>query len=142
MVVFLKVFLSFYPPFNYTKFFTSISQHAGNHFDLSTRKWEAGSGYNMSVFMEDIRGSLRPLSSGGYTRYSDFLSMVILFLDCLFFVVLTWYFDHIVESNRGRNDPLLFPLKKVIEWLRKGRKNKEVIDLGIEHIKNVNFIIQ
>jgi hypothetical protein len=45
--------------------------------------------------------------------------MVILFLDCLFFVILTWYFDHVIESNRGRNDSLLFPFLKIINKFKK-----------------------
>jgi hypothetical protein len=51
LVIFLKMFLSFYPPFNYTKFFTNISQNSGNHFDLMTRKWVGGPGYDMTTFL-------------------------------------------------------------------------------------------
>jgi hypothetical protein len=44
-----------------------------------------------------------PISKDTFSRYSDLISMVILFGDALFFIILTWYFDHVVESNRGRS---------------------------------------
>jgi hypothetical protein len=56
----------------------------------------------MSVFTQTITGSLIPISKDTFSRYSDLISMVILFGDALFFIILTWYFDHVVESNRGR----------------------------------------
>lgn len=52
LISFLKGFLTLYPPFSYTKIFTNIAQYSGNHFDLNTRKWEPGSGYNMTLFKE------------------------------------------------------------------------------------------
>jgi hypothetical protein len=142
LVIFLKIFLSFYPPFNYTKFFTNISQHSGNHFDLATRKWAVGNGYNITTFAEEIRGSLRPLSTGGYTRYSDLISMVILLLDCIFYILLTWYFDHIIESNRGRNDSLFFPIKMILNLFKKSERKRMAFDIGVEHLKKANYIIQ
>jgi len=39
LIFLLKAFLTLYPPFSYTKIFTSIAQYSGNHFDLNTRKW-------------------------------------------------------------------------------------------------------
>lgn len=49
----------------------------------------------MTIFTSDEIGKL-PIGGGGYNRYSDLLSMIVLFADALFFIVLTWYFDHVV----------------------------------------------
>jgi hypothetical protein len=96
LIFLLKAFLTLYPPFSYTKIFTSITQYSGNHFNLNSRKWESGSGYNMTIFCEEKKGDLMPISPDKYTRYSDLISMFILFADALFYIVLAWYFDHVV----------------------------------------------
>ena len=104
LIIFLKTILLFYPPFSYTKIFTNISQFSGYHFSLETRKWEPGKEhYSLDVFAREITGSLKPISDGTFTRYSDLVSMVLLFVNAIFWIVLTWYFDHVVESNRGRS---------------------------------------
>lgn len=103
LVTLLKVILILYPPFSYTKIFTNVSQYSGYHFDIGTRKWEHGiKDYDLDVFASEAKGSLAPISTDTYTRYSDLISMVILLCDALLFIILTWYFDHVVESNRGR----------------------------------------
>ena len=65
----------------------------------------------MKLFSEETKGFL-PFGSGTYTRYSDAASMGILFMDAAFFIILAWYFDHVMESNRGRGDSFFFPIKK------------------------------
>ena len=37
--------------------------------------------------------------------------MGMLILNLIIFAVLTWYFDHIIEHNRGNKDDYLFFLK-------------------------------
>ena len=39
--------------------------------------------------------------------------MVALFGDVVFFIILTWYFDHVAESNRGKGESPLFPFIKI-----------------------------
>lgn len=97
LIIFLKTILLFYPPFSYTKIFTNISQFSGYHFSLETRKWEPGKeNYSLDVFTREITGSLKPISDGTFTRYSDLVSMVLLFVNAIFWIILTWYFDHVV----------------------------------------------
>lgn len=47
-------------------------------------------------------------------RYSDLTSMGVLFGDAVLFAILTWYFDNVVSSNRGRGDSPLFPIYRLI----------------------------
>ncbi len=70
--------------------------------------------YDWQVFSEDKEGLL-PFGAGEFYRYSDLLSVVVLLCDCVFFIVLTWYFDILVASNRGRGESVFFPIK----WLYK-----------------------
>jgi hypothetical protein len=107
--------------------------YSGSHFDLSTRKWEVGTGYNFTIFSKQERGSLMPISDGTFTRYSDLVSVLILLCDSVVFIVLTWYFDRVVESNRGRSDSPLFPLLAILKLFRKSSKAESVIP---EQIRN------
>lgn len=43
-----------------------------------------------------------------FSRYSDLTSMGILYADAVFFLILAWYFDNIVASNRGRGKSPIF----------------------------------
>ena len=45
--------------------------------------------------------------------------MLVLFGDCIFFLILTWYFDHVIASNRGRSEPFYFPIKRIVNLFRK-----------------------
>ena len=113
LITFLQIFLTLYPPFSYTKIFTNITNYSGYHFDMETRKWEPGvKKYSLKIFVNDSGGDL-PFGGGTYTRYSDLKSMGVLFGDALFFIILAWYFDHVVESNRGRGDSFIFPFKAI-----------------------------
>ena len=44
--------------------------------------------------------------------------MGIMFADAAFFIILTWYFDNVISSNRGRGSSPLFPIYKLIGLFR------------------------
>jgi hypothetical protein len=123
LIIFLKAVLTLYPPFSFTKIFTSIAQYSGSHFDIGARIWEKGPGYTFNDFTKTVVGSLQPMSPGGFTRYPDLVSMLVLLADGLFFIILTFYFDHVVESNRGRGESPLFPIYKITKLFSKSSNN-------------------
>jgi hypothetical protein len=41
-------------------------------------------------------------------------------------MILTWYFDHIIASNRGRADSLFFPFKKCFNLFKKPKFHRKV----------------
>ena len=45
--------------------------------------------------------------------------MLLLYADGLIFIILAWYFDHIVASNRGRASSLLFPIYYIRDLFKK-----------------------
>jgi hypothetical protein len=97
--------------------FTNITQYSGFHFSFTERRWvPADIAYSWGKYSEDIE-SVLPFGGGNYYRYSDLKSTAILFGDCLFFMVLTYYFDHVVASNRGRSEPPYFPLNRIFGCL-------------------------
>ncbi len=43
-----------------------------------------------------------------------------MFLDCIFYFVLAWYFDNVVSSNRGKDESRTFFLNKDY-WVAKDK---------------------
>ena len=41
----IKLFFSYYPPFNFTKIFNDIAYKAGTLLNVPEKKWEKGPGY-------------------------------------------------------------------------------------------------
>lgn len=79
-----------------------MTDYAGYHFDFNERIWKRGDkDYDWSVYSETTKGPLA-FGSGTFERYSDLESTIILLADCLFYILLTWYFDILIASNRGR----------------------------------------
>lgn len=74
----------------------------------------------MTTFSEATSGKL--FTGSNFNRYSDLASMGILYADAVLFMILAWYFDHIISTNRGRAEPLLFPIYKLMN-LCKSKKN-------------------
>ena len=52
------------------------------------------------------------------------LSMFILYGDVLIFMLLTWYFDNVIASNRGRGEPFYYPFNKLAKFFEKKRKHE------------------
>ena len=44
--------------------------------------------------------------------------MGIMFGDAALFLILAWYFDNIVSSNRGRGNSILYPIYDLISLFR------------------------
>ena len=51
--------------------------------------------------------------------------MIILFADCLFYLALTWYFDHVVASNRGRGESPFFPFIRLYRCFVKKKSDSQ-----------------
>jgi hypothetical protein len=81
----------------------------GNHFDFSSRMWEPGTGYNWTIFNE--RRHDKTINGGSFTMYSALNSVWLLYMNVAFYALLTWYFDIVVETNRGRGQRFYFFLQ-------------------------------
>ncbi|KAL4471570.1 hypothetical protein ABPG74_008463 [Tetrahymena malaccensis] len=98
-------FLNMYSPFQYTLIFVAISQKAGIHFDTQTSNWIHGGGYEWSYITDTIKGQERGINFEAPCPLQSFL---LLLLMSSVYGVLTWYFDHIISSNRGSSHPWYF----------------------------------
>ena len=91
---------------------------SGYHYDIEQRAWNPGPHpYNIDTFTESTSGKL--FTGDTFHRYSDLGSMGVLYADAALFIVLAWYFDHVVASNRGRGASFFFPIHAVINFFKK-----------------------
>ncbi|KAL4511800.1 hypothetical protein ABPG72_012645 [Tetrahymena utriculariae] len=98
-------FLNMYSPFQYTLIFVAISQKSGIHFDSQTSNWIRGDGYNWSYITDTINGQER---GNNFEAPCPLQSFLLLLLMSAVYGVLTWYFDHVISSNRGSSLPWYF----------------------------------
>lgn len=147
LVIFLKYFLALYPPFSYTKvpqkvtqIFAMITHYSGYHFDFTTNKWELGPGYTWANFSEKQTG--KTITKDTFEQYSALGSVGILAIDILFFMLMTWYFDNILEKNRGRSESPLFFLKASY-WRPSLKKRQKVSNIpSIDDLRNPTYNIR
>lgn len=86
-----------------------ITKFSGYHFDIVTNKWEKGPGYSWEEFGKVQDG--KTITKGDYSEYSAAASVGMLLIDVLFYILLTWYFDTVLEKNRGRSESPIFFVK-------------------------------
>jgi hypothetical protein len=142
----IKFIFELYPPFNFSKAFSDISNKAASHFDSYALKWVPGEKYEWKDLFKRTAGSIK----GGvdYDVPSTFTTVLYFFMDILVFGVLTWYFDHIDSSNRGKSYDKLFFLKKSY-WTGKSNasdqyeNNEEIRELRtrLQTSESGNFIL-
>lgn len=59
--------------------------------------------------------------------------MLILFGNVLFYIILTWYFDHTIASNRGRAEPFYFPFNRIAKYFKINQPSAVPIDSTFEY---------
>lgn len=90
---------------------------SGYHYDIQEHAWNSGPHpYGMGDFTVSTSGIL--FTGDTYSRYSDLASMGILYGDALFFIILSWYFDNVVSSNRGRGKSPIFFVYELIALIK------------------------
>lgn len=104
-VYWVRVVFSYYPPFNFSKIFSDIAAKAGSTPNYHERKWQTGPGYYWDDFFMERSGWM---FGGKYVVPSSFDTLLDLLWNCFILMVFTWYFDHIIEGNRGRASPPWF----------------------------------
>ena len=69
--------------------------------------------------------------------------MGVLFGDVLFFALLTWYFDNVIASNRGRGESIFFPFIRIYKYFTKNRQKRKIIpEDDVDQLRNPNFLLQ
>lgn len=118
-----------------------MTDYAGYHFDFSERIWKKGvQDYDWSVYSESLTGKL-PFGTGTFARYSDLTSTLVLLGNCIFYVLLTWYFDILIASNRGRGESVFFPFKWLYRFMFKKSQQRKVLT-SMDLTKNPKYLLQ
>ena len=95
-----------YPAFKYSMIFGDIAAKACKHYDLTENRWVDGTGFGYSDLFGSTSGSMTGGPSGEeyYNSPSPIENYLELCLSCLLYMMLTYYFDHVLASNRGRSE--------------------------------------
>lgn len=94
------------PTFTMSVIYGTIGRRASTHLDSAQFAWIKGHPYSWDQFMENEVG----VFSTGDTFNAPSPCRVYMYLigSVFFFIIMTWYFDHIISSNRGVSDPPYF----------------------------------
>ncbi len=134
-VYIVKFFLNLFPTFQFTKSFKDISRVAAGTIDWDKERWVnvifflfKGLEYSISNATDTLYGHL---FDGSYFEIPCTLwSFFYFILQIIFYSILTWYFDHIITSNRGKYFEKLFFLKKSY-WKSVKTNNRQDIETKI-----------
>jgi hypothetical protein len=101
-----RAFFSAIPSFTFSVCFGAITKIASTHLDPHLIIWVHGRRFTWRDFFEREHGQL--VGSVTFTMPSAGEAMGMLVFDMLMYLVLAWYFDHILSHNRGVADPWYF----------------------------------
>jgi hypothetical protein len=99
-----------FPPFTYSVLFSQIASIGATHFESKFQTFVPGRKLVWADLVTHDRGSL--VSGIKYSVPPIINIFGILILDIFIFLFLTWYFDHVIQSNRGANERWYFPFTK------------------------------
>lgn len=102
--------LYLYPPFLLAKAFTDIAKKSGYNYSATEMRWVLGKGYTWNDFtMRNIGKNILDVHyDSPPTAYIVFL----MFVNCIFYGIVAWYLDHIIASNRGKDESKAFLFRK------------------------------
>lgn len=115
--------LNLYPPFNFSKAFDDIATKAAPRFDYNELRWVDGTEYTWSDLFKRIRGKTSLETEYDVPpTYDSFLWM---FFNIILFWLLTWYFDNVNESNKGKSVSYWFCFDKNY-WCPKNKRTSRI----------------
>mmetsp|Transcript_9173 Transcript_9173/g.6924 ORF Transcript_9173/g.6924 Transcript_9173/m.6924 type:complete len:162 (+) Transcript_9173:119-604(+) len=132
-VIFAKVLFMFNPSFIISILFSSIMKISASHFVMDEFGWVPGRTYSLDDFFHT--GTAGNFVTGeAYYVPPAFNFFLVQLLYTVLYLLLTWYFDHTIASNRGVADPPYFIFTKQF-W---GCKDDKV-DLAIKEKKKKKY---
>ena len=87
------------PVFHFAKIYGDIALVTCYHHEPSKFVWEAGRDFKWTDLNTFRRGKLA--TQDRYMVYSLAESLKRLYLLILFYIIVAWYFDNVLSSNRG-----------------------------------------
>lgn len=98
-VLMIKAIFSFNPSFLLTQMYSSIVKIAATHQNSENFGWDLGAKYEWHYFTERKIGHF--VTGEIYNVPSPLFFWLLSLLFTIIYLVLAWYFDHVIVSNRG-----------------------------------------
>lgn len=108
IVWWVRNILLIYPPFSFAKLMLQINTKASYVFNANEGKWTLGPGFFLKDLFESQKGSALNIN---FTVPPPSTSLWVLCANILIFWILCFYFDHVLESNQGKNYDYVFFLR-------------------------------
>jgi hypothetical protein len=109
--VVLRSLLYLVPSVPFNLLYLSIQKLAGKHMNNTDYMWVEGTEFTWNDFFSPSTID-KSLDLTYYQFPPPYEFFLVLLQDCAFYMVLLWYFDHIIAHNRGAADPFYFFLQK------------------------------
>lgn len=97
-LVVVRRVLTLYPPFNFCKIWTDISQYSGCHWDITQNMWVTGDGYQWTDIFVAQKGSF---AVHQYHAPPTIINLLYIYMDLFIFMLLALYFDAVLTHNTG-----------------------------------------
>lgn len=94
-----------YPAFHYSKIYNDIAESSTKHFSLTSGIWEEGVGYSYADLFKTRSEKFNAIDSY-YIMPTTFESLIYLNLTSCFFLLLTWYADHVIANVKQNYNKL------------------------------------
>lgn len=126
--------LNLYPPFNFSKAFDDIATKAAPKFSYTELRWVDGTEYTWKDLFKRIQG--KTALETEYDVPPTYQSLLWMIANTLIFTLLTWYFDNVDESNKGKTVSYFFCFEKKY-WL--GTKSASQFNKMVEDNNEIHF---
>ena len=127
--------LNLYPPFNFSKAFDDIATKAAPKFSYDELRWVDGTEYTWTDLFKRIKG--KTALETEYNVPPTYQSLLWMLANMVIFAILTWYFDNVDESNKGKTVSYYFCFDKQY-WLGTKRTTRFIKLVEESNEINVN----
>ena len=107
-----KAFLYIFCPYSFSKIYIEIATIASTKLNEITFMNEVGRKYKYSDLFH-VNENDMILFTSHYKIPATYESFIILFLDGILYLIFIFYFDNVLESNRGKAKSPLFFIYKI-----------------------------
>lgn len=117
---------SIYPPFNFAKAFSDISQLSSAQIDPQSGQFVTGVGFGIADLFKSVHVQFFSIDSPPV--YQSFLLMI---LDATIYVIIFWYFENILKGEHGAPRPFYFPFTLDywgLGWLLRQRQRQKLLE--------------
>ena len=135
-VYWVRVGFSYYPPYSFSRVFCNIAFKAGSVPNYYTTMWEQGPGYFYKDFFNQREGYIAGLY---YKVPADITGITDLLRNFLIICILTWFFDHVIQGNRGRASPPWFIFTREYWGCKKKPKLAPQGEIELSQISRVSM---